>query len=188
MSDTAFSNSYIESDAELESLIGGDKRTSAIALKAATAADQEAYCQEATRHIDDLPFRGRRYEVAYIENGAQKDIDEDGLAQVLEFPRVIDGVTKDWDYGTDLPLVPAAVKRACMEEAIAVYDIRNSADKRTRLDLQRQGVTAANYSGTSEQFVTNPSGGVSGAGDRYHGLLSYEAYRLLRKYVGACLR
>jgi hypothetical protein len=67
-------------------------------------------------------------------------------------------------------------------------ELQASPDKKTRLDLQRQGVTSANYSGTSEQFVTNPSGGVSGAGDRYHGLLSYEAYRLLRKYVGASLR
>lgn len=65
MSDTAFSDSYIPTDAELETLIGADKRTSAVALKAAIAADQAWYCAEATRHLDTLPLRVQRYELPY---------------------------------------------------------------------------------------------------------------------------
>jgi len=65
MSDTAFSDSYIETDAELETLIGADKRASAVALKAAIAADQPWYCAEATGHIDTLPLRVQRYELPY---------------------------------------------------------------------------------------------------------------------------
>ena len=40
MTDTSFADSYIETDAELEAMIGADKRASAIALKAASATDQ----------------------------------------------------------------------------------------------------------------------------------------------------
>lgn len=47
MSDTPFSLSYIATDTELETLIGGDKRTAAIALMAANAADQEAVIEVA---------------------------------------------------------------------------------------------------------------------------------------------
>lgn len=177
MTDTPFDNSYIATDAELETLIGGDKRTAAIALKAASAADQEAYCQAATQHIDALTLRGRRYEVPYIENGVQKDTDEDGLAQVLEFPRVIDGVTKDWDYGTDLPIIPADVKRACVEEAIAIYQAGTSGGLK---DLQEQGVASMSIGGKlSYSFV--PGGGSSP-------LLSAAAKRIMKRYIGAVIR
>lgn len=176
MTDTPFSNSYIVSDAELEALIGGDKRASAIALKAAIAADQAWYCQEATRHIDALSLRGHRYEEKYIENGSQKDIDEDGLAQVLEFPRIIDGVVVEWDYGTDLPIVPDLVKRACIEEALAIYANGSGGLK----DLQEQGVQSMSIGGKlSYSFV-------AGAGSS--SLLSTVARRLMRRYTGAALR
>jgi hypothetical protein len=177
MTDTPFSLSYIPTDAELETLIGNDPRTAAVALKALAAASQEWYCQEATRHIDALPLRGTRYEEQYIENGVQKDADEDGLAQVLEFPRVIDGVTKDWDYGTDLPIVPALVKRACLEEAIAIYQAGAGGGLK---DLQEQGVSAMSIGGKlSYTFV---GGGGSSP------LLSAAAKRIMRRYVGAVIR
>ena len=99
MTDTSFADSYIETDAELETLIGSDQRASAEALKAAAAASQAWYCQEATRHIDQMPFRGCKYEY-----------DQD-----REFPRIIDGVVvSDEDQNA---VVPDAVERACMEEA-----------------------------------------------------------------------
>jgi hypothetical protein len=177
MTDTPFSNSYIVSDAELEALIGGDKRASAIALKAAIAADQAACCQEATRHIDASPFRGRRYESQYTENGAQKDINSDGLTQTLEFPRIIDGEILDYDYGTHLPIVPDLVKRACLEEAIAIYQAGASGGLK---DLQEQGVSAMSIGGKlSYTFV-----GGAGASP----LLSAAAKRLMRRYTGAVIR
>lgn len=54
MTDTEFVGSYIETDAELETLIGTDPRAAAIALKAAAAATQAWYCQEATRRIAEI--------------------------------------------------------------------------------------------------------------------------------------
>jgi hypothetical protein len=118
---TEFPNSYIASDTILEAMIGDNQMTAAVALKAASTSSQAWFCQEATRHIDAMPLRGKRYEDEYIKNGAQYDSNNDGLAQVLEFPRVIDGVVKDWDHGTDLPVVPNDIKSACMEEAITIY-------------------------------------------------------------------
>jgi len=66
MVDTPFTDSYIETDAELEALIGADPRASAIALKALAAASQEWYCQEATRRIDSLPLRGTKYDIDVV--------------------------------------------------------------------------------------------------------------------------
>jgi hypothetical protein len=176
MTDTAFSDSYIATDAALEAMIGGDKRASAIALKAASAADQAWYCQEATRRIDSLPLRGKRYEEAYLYNGVQKDLNSDGLTQTLEFPRIIDGVIVEYDYGTQLPVVPVLVKRACLEEAIAIY----AAPSGGRRQLQEEGVQQFSIGGKlSETFV---------AGAASTGLQSAQARRLMRRYVGAELR
>jgi hypothetical protein len=175
MVDTPFSDSYIATDSELETLIGGDKRASAVALKAASAADQAWYCQEATRHIDAVPLRGRRYEGQYIENGSQKDINSDGLTQTLEFPRIIDDVIVDYDHGTQLPIVPDLVKRACLEEAIAIYDFGSS----WRRKNQEQGVKQVQLgsgSGLSESYLTPTT------------MLSFRARQIMRRYVGATIR
>jgi hypothetical protein len=151
-------------------MIGGDKRAAAIALKALAAESQAWYCQEATRRIDALRLRGTRYEDEYLENGTQADINEDGLTQTLEFPRVIDGVVLGWDYQTELPLVPERVKRACLEEAIALYKYVDS----FRLEAQQRGVKAIDLGdGLSEQYLP-------GAGE---GLLSSEARALMSRYV-----
>ena len=176
MVDTDFTNSYIETDAELEALIGNDQRAAAVALKAAAATAQAWYCAEASRHIDALPLRGVRYEEEYIENGSQKDLDGDGLAQVLEFPRVIDGIVQDWDAGTDLPIVPDRVKRACMEEALALY-LEQAGGGASRAALQEAGVQSYQIPGIiSETFR-------AGAGSSRYGLRSPDAYRLLSRYI-----
>ena len=168
MTDTEFSDSYIATDAELETMIGGDKRASAIALKAASAADQAWYCQEATRHIDQLPLRGRKYDTE-ITAGVPD--------QALQFPRIIDGVTKDWNDSTDEAFVPSDVKQACLEEAIAIYSAGADGGLKT---LQEQGVTSMSIGGKlSYTFV---GGGGSSP------LLSAAAKRLMRRYVGAVIR
>lgn len=168
MSDTAFSDSYIESDAELAALIGDDKRTSAIALKAATAADQAWYCQEATRHIDQLPLRGRKYDTE-ITAGVPD--------QALQFPRIIDGETLDWNDFTDRAIVPNLVKRACLEEAIAIYQAGTSGSLK---DLQEQGVSSMSIGGKlSYSFMPGASSSP---------LLSATARRILRRYMGAEIR
>jgi len=56
MVDTPFTDIYIETDAELEALIGADPRAAAVALKALAAAAQEWYCQEEreVRRLEEL--------------------------------------------------------------------------------------------------------------------------------------
>jgi hypothetical protein len=175
MVETTFSDSYIPTDTALEALIGADKRASAIALKAASASDQAWYCQEATRHIDSLHLRGQRHELEYIENGSQKDINQDGLTQILEFPRVIDGYVIDWDHGTNKPIVPAQVKLACLEEAIWI--LQHGDDQ--RLDNQQTGVASQSIAGASESYVT---------GFGLQILLSPRARQIMRRYTGAEVR
>lgn len=159
MTDTEFSNSYIETDAELETLIGADKRASAIALKAASPEDQAWYCQEATRHIDQLAMRGILYE----------------YDQALAFPRIIDGhVVGDAD---ELAVVPGEVKRACLEEAIAIYQAGTSGGLK---DLQEQGVQSMSIGGKlSYTFVPGASSSP---------LLSVVARRIMRRFTGAEVR
>lgn len=179
MTDTPFYASYITTDAELESMIDGDKRASAIALKAASAADQEWYCQEATRHIDSIPLRGWRYEAKWTENGAQKDANKDGITQTLEFPRVIDGVVCDWDHGTNLPIVPAEVKRACVEEAIAIYHEEISGGG-GRAALQAAGVQSYSIGGKLQETFR------PGAGSET--VRSLRARQIMQRYAGAEVR
>ena len=154
MADTAFPDSYIESDTALETLIGGDMRASAIALKALSATVQAWYCQEATRHIDALALRGTKYEY-----------DQD-----LEFPRIIDGViVGDEDQNA---VVPTLIKRACLEEALAIY--ANASGGRRK--LQEEGVQSYTIGGKlSETFRP-------GAGQAP--LESITAARILRRYTG----
>lgn len=172
----AFSNSYIESETELETLIGDNPKTAAIALKAATASVQAWYCQEASRNIDALPLRGERYENKYIENAVQVDENEDGLIQVLEFPRYINGVVCDWDYVTELPIIPSIVKQACVEEAIALYEHYSSTDRQERAAMQEQGVKAYSLGGGySETFGPSIT-------SRY-GLVGKRTYDLMARYI-----
>ena len=153
MTDTSFADSYIETDAELETLIGSDPRVAAVALKAAVAASQAWYCQEVSRHIDQMPFRGTKYEY-----------DQD-----LEFPRIIDGVIVGEDQNA---VVPDLVKRACLEEALAIY--ANASGGRRK--LQEEGVQSYTIGGKlSETF--RPGAGQSP-------LESITAARILRRYTG----
>lgn len=168
MVDTTFTDSYLETDAELEALIGADPRASAIALKALAAASQEWYCQEATRRIDALPLRGTKYD---------NDVVAGVPDQPRAFPRVIDGLTLDWNSSTSLAFVPADVKRACVEEAIAIY-AEQAAGGTSRASLQEAGVASYQIPGIiSETFR---SGSTS---ERQNGLQSTAAYRLLSKYI-----
>lgn len=168
MVDTEFSDSYIETDAELEALIGADPRASAIALKALAAASQEWYCAEATRHIDQLPLRGIKYD---------NDIVAGVPDQPRAFPRIIDGLTLDWNSSTSLAIVPTDVKRACVEEAISLY-AEQSAGGTSRASLQEAGVASYQIPGIiSETFRP-------GAGSAAQmGLKSSSAYRFLSKYI-----
>ena len=160
MVDTTFTDSYITTDAALEALIGDDPRASAIALKALAAASQAWYCQEATRHIDSQPIRGYKYE----------------YNQDQEFPRIIDEtVVGDADQ---FAVVPDAIQRACLEEAIAIYS--SIASGSGRRELQEAGVQSFSIGGKLQETFR------AGAGTE--GLLSSVARRLLRRYIGVVTR
>lgn len=162
-----FTDSYFDSDSDLETAIGDNPKAAAVALKAASGATQQWYCQEATRHIDQLALAGQKYDTDIIAGVA---------VQPLQFPRIIDGVTCDWNDSTDLPIVPQAVKDACMEEALAIF----SQGAGGRRDLQEQGV--ASYSiGGKLQETFRPGAGTEN-------LLSSKARRIMRRFVGAEIR
>jgi len=168
MVDTPFTDSYIESDAELEALIGtADPRAAAVALKALAAA-QEWYCQEATRRIDALPLRGTKYDIDVVAGVPD---------QPRAFPRIIDWITCDWNSSTSLAIVPTDVKRACVEEAISLY-AEQSAGGTSRASLQEAGVASYQIPGIISETFRPGSGSAS-----QMGLKSSSSYRLLSKYI-----
>lgn len=173
MADTPVADSYI---ATIEAAdVMAAKRPNSTAWTGATADQKADALQEATRRLDSLPLRGYRHERPYIENAVQKDTNSDGLAQTLEFPRIIDGVICDFDYGTKLPIVPEIVKWACLEEAIAILGSGSG----TRQVLQEQGVQSYTIGRLSETFRP-------GAGSEV--LASGNARRRMRRYIGVEVR
>lgn len=170
MTDTTFSDSYIETDAELETLIGSDPRAAAVALKALAAASQAWYCQKATQAIDRLPFQGWKA----------------ASGQALQFPRKFQlDPEQDNPWGAIVTLdsygyyaqsaVPAEVLAACVEEAIALYAFLNDSDRVDRDAMKRDGVKQYNLGGVySEGF-----GPVEDQGK----LRSEEAYLLLEPWI-----
>ena len=130
-------------------------------------ADFAIYLTRATRVLDRLTLRGQKYDTDIVAGVA---------VQALQFPRIIDGVTCDWNDSTDLPIVPQAVKDACLEEALAIF----SQGTGGRRELQEQGVASYQIPGIiSETFV-------AGSGNKT--LRSSEARRLMRRYIGAEIR
>lgn len=161
---TELAGSYINEADALVYFAGDPRATTFIALTGGIAW----YLKRATKIIDALPLRGRKYQL-------------DGT-QDRQFPREYrDGY--DRDELTGEAEVPQNVLDAVCEEALAIYEIRASPDRLQRLKLQRDGVVSVNYSGTAETFTQSPSGGVSGAAGRFHGLMSKDAYDLIAKYI-----
>lgn len=162
MAGTPVSDSYISTVEEADSLALTRPNS------AAWTGDNKAKAlQEATRRIDALPLRGRKY-----DTGITAGVPD----QPLEFPRVIDGITLDYNSTTGEAIIPNAVKWACLEEAIQIL-AQGSGGRR---ELQEQGVQSFSIGGKlSETFRV-------GAG--IEGLISAQARRYMRKFVGAELR
>jgi hypothetical protein len=172
MADTPVTNSYITTIELAEAYFAGDPRATAfLALNSGMAW----YLKRATKAIDAMPLTGMTY---YIYNrNTTIDTDE----QTLAFPRVIDGKVHDWDEDTILPMVPQNVKDACCEEAIALYKFFADSDNTDRQAMKEQGVQNYNLGGVySETLVaSNP--------DKHKGLLSSEAYRLMKGYLAGAV-
>jgi hypothetical protein len=174
---TPVSDSYLETIEEADTFAA--KRPNSTAW---TGAGKAAALQEATSRIDSLPLRGQRYEPEYLENGVQKDSNLDGVAQVLEFPRYIDGVLCDWDHAAVSPsgrvgmaVVPAHVKLACLEEAIWILQHGDT----QRLDNQQTGVVSQTIAGSQEIYIH---------GFGLQTLQSPQARVIMRRYVGVEVR
>ena len=136
------------------------------------AADFAWYLTQATRIIDRLTLRGQKYDTDIVAGVA---------VQPLQFPRIIDGVTCDWNDSTDLPIVPQAVKDACCEEALEIYLQGTSGGRQA---LQAQGVASYQIPGIiSETFN---AAAVSAA--MHSTLQSSAAMRYMRRYTGAEVR
>ena len=154
--------SYV-TEAEAETYFEDDSRAEDF-----LEADFAIYLTRATRGLDQLTLRGQKYDTDIVAGVA---------VQPLQFPRIIDGVTCDWNDSTDLPIVPQAIKDACCEEALEIYLQGTSGGRR---QLQEQGVASYQIPGIiSETFV-------AGSGNKT--LRSSEARRLMRRYVGAEIR
>jgi hypothetical protein len=177
MVDTAVSDAYFSTIEEADALVL--KRPNSTAW---TGTGKAAALQEATRRIDALPLRGYRYERAYLYNGTQKDVDDDGLIQTLEFPRIIDGVVCDYDYATQLPVIPALVKWACLEEAISILEFNADIDRTERQTMKADGVKSYSLGGDYSETLGPASIDVQG------GLRSPVAWRNMRRYVGVEVR
>jgi hypothetical protein len=176
MTTTPVTNSYIADIETLELMLASDPRSAAIALLVASDASQTWYLQKATSIIDNLPLKGSTYN--YIDKSSPSS-DE----QALMFPRVINGYAYDWDDSTSTAIVPEDVKKACVEEAIALYDFYvSSPGDQKRRKLQNQGVKSFSIGKLSESY-----GNVSTSA-KWKGLHSQEAYDLLKSYIAGAVR
>jgi hypothetical protein len=120
-----------------------------------------------TRRIDALPLRGSKHDTT-ITAGVPD--------QLLQFPRIIDGVTLDYNSTSGVAIVRQDVKWACLEEAIAIL----ATGAGGRRQLQEEGVQSFSIGGKlSETFI---------AGACCSGLQSAQARRYMRRYLGAMVR
>jgi hypothetical protein len=139
----------------------------ATALLALTVAQRTSLLNQATQAIDSTPFRGTKYDIGLTEGVPD---------QKRVFPRIIDGVTLDYNSTTSQAIVPQVVKYACMEEALAIQQ----AGVGGRKQLQDEGVQSFTLAGKLSESC------IPGAGNR--SLQSAKARQLLRKYMGSRLR
>jgi len=127
----------------------------------ATDAQKEDATKQASRNVDNLSFKGRKY-----------DVDQD-----LQWPRSIQRpngawTIKDWDTGTDAAVVPTFIKNAAAEEALALLDPA----LKERHDLQNSGVISYKLSDLRESYAPTLHA--------RHGIRSSDAWAILRPWVG----
>lgn len=159
MADTPVANSYIETLELAVTYFKDDPRATAFI---STPSAMAWYLRKATKIIDGLPLRGRKYQL-------------DGT-QIRQFPREYrDGY--DMNELTGVAEVPQNVLDACCEEALALYLFLADSDRTDRKTMSEDGVNNYNLGGVYSETL-----GPSNA-DKHYGLLSSEAYRLLGKHI-----
>ncbi len=182
MADTPVAHSYITSLEDLAARLAGDPRPNVTAFLALSDSAKTWYLQTATRKIDSLYLKGRKYSYTNIEDDDEVAVLE-FVYQELQFPRVIqnricdlleDGVTVD---------VPEDVKRATVEEALALYEsyVASPSDQKRR-KLQEQGVVEYTLGSLSETF------GSVAVSTKLKGLHSQNAYDYMKSYIAGSVR
>lgn len=147
-------------ETEANTYFASDPRATAFLLLA--SATKLWYLKRATKAIDDLRLRGRKY----LRDGTQ----------ALQFPREYrEGY--DMSESTGLAEVPQGVEDACCEEALAQYLFQSDTDRSERKTMKEDGVKSYSLGGDYSENL-----GVSNV-DRHNGLLSTEAYQLLSKHI-----
>ena len=159
MVDTAVANSYIATIELAEAYFSGDPRATAFL---ALDSGMVWYLQRATKAIDGLPLKGKKY----LRDGTQ----------ARQFPREYrEGY--DMDELTGVAEVPPNVLDACCEEALALYIFYADTDRSERKTMKEDGVKSYSLGGDYGETI-----GVSNS-DKHNGLLSTEAYNLLSKHI-----
>jgi len=144
---------------EAQTYFSSDHRATAFV---ALASGMLWYLQRATKTIDGLPLRGRKYQL-------------DGT-QARQFPREYrEGY--DQNELTGVAEVPRNVEDACCEEALALYLFYADTDRSERKTMKEDGVKSYSLGG---DYSENLGGSNS---DKHNGLLSSEAYNLLSKHI-----
>jgi hypothetical protein len=129
----------------------------------AAEADQIKALKMATKLIDRLSLKGRKY----LRDGTQ----------ARQFPREY-MTSGGWvpDEGAEgIVAVPQAVKDACCEIALKLLE-ENASDEPTPEQLQQEGVESFSLGELSMKFK-------AGAKDQYRGLKSAKAYELMKSYM-----
>ena len=130
---------------------------------AASAGDKSNALYMAERLIESVPWRGQPY-----------DFDES--EQPIKWPRVIDGVSVDYDEEENEAVVPTEIKEAIYEEALAILKLGNS----SRDQLRSDGVKSFNVGGMiSETFTSSKDQSEV----EELGFKSLEAYRMVKRWV-----
>jgi hypothetical protein len=158
MTETPVSGSYIATEEEARAYFVGDPRATAFLALSSLAW----YLQRATKAIDALPLRGRKY----LRDGTQ----------ALQFPREYrEGY--DMNEATGAAEVPQAVLDACCEEALAIYKHLQDPMALEVEKMQNRGATAASIGGEGSETWQADARTLRG------GLKSEDAYRVLSNHV-----
>ncbi len=132
------------------------ERLGATAWTGATTGNKTAALLQACRTLERLRYIGSH----------------PGSTQSLSWPR--EGATDPRGYGIASTVVPQAMKDAQCEEALALLQMAEDADAVSREMAQKQGIRDVVVGGVREVY---------GERRRLAGLLSEEAYALVRHYL-----
>lgn len=160
------------SETEANTYFASDPR--AAAFIAIASATKLWYLKKATKIIDGLPLKGSTYYIFVTGSPVAGQ-------QNKQFPRYVDGECYGWDSTTSLPEVPQDVLDACCEEALALYLFQSDTDRSERKTMKEDGVQSYSLGGDYSENLGKSNS------DKHKGLLSSDAWDLLKGYVAGAI-